>query len=225
MAQQLELSVSRRETTGKSAAKSLRAQGQLPAVLYGHGEEPIKFAVGEKLFSDLLRQHGTRHMLVLTGDGGGETAFIKELQRHPVRGEVTTIDFIRVSRNERITISVPLVTVGEQADLQSGDGVLAQALHEVQLSATPANIPDRVEADISGLELGGAAMTLGQIALPDGVELISDPDLAVAAINPTALEETTEEVAPEGEEATEEAAEDVPSEEGDGPDSETSDES
>lgn len=208
---QQELTVQRRDVSGKGAARRLRLEGKVPAVLYGHGQAPQNLTVDYKAFTDMIAHKGTKNMLVLGGDGGNETAFIKDLQRHPVRGTVQAIDLIRVSRNEKITVSVPLLVEGEQADIKSGEGVLDQSLHEVQISASAASVPDSITVDISHLEMGGPAMTLADVQLPEGVELVSAPETAVAAVNTPQKDEPVE---PTGEADTAEAAEDVPAEEG-----------
>lgn len=211
---QYELNVHSRTKTGKGAARQLRMKNQLPAVLYGHKEEPIKLSVDRKEFTDLVHHHGSNSLLVLTGDGEGETAFIKQMQKHYVKNEIQTVDFIRVSRNEQITVKVPIVLTGETEAMASGEGVLMQATHELELTTTPANVPDSISVDISHLELGGAAMNVGDIKdLPAGVILVTDPEETLAAVNLPALEveepeETAELEGEEGEagdvEATEE---------------------
>ena len=200
---QYELNVQSRTETGKGAARQLRMKNQLPAVLYGHHQDPIKFSVDRKEITDLVHHHGTNSLLILTGDGGSETAFIKELQKHWVRNEIQTVDFIRVSRNEQITVKVPVVLTGETEAMASGEGVLMQATHELELTTTPANVPASIEVDISHLELGGAAMNVGDITnLPEGITLVTDPEETLAAVNLPAMEveedEETEEL--EGEE-------------------------
>ena len=201
---QYELNVQSRTETGKGAARQLRMKNQLPAILYGHKEEPIKFSVDRKEFTDLVHKHGSNSLLVLTGDGGGETAFIKMMQKHWVKNEIQTVDFIRVSRNEQITVKVPVVLTGETAEMLSGEGVLMQAIYELELTTTPANVPSSIEVDISHLELGGAAMNVGDIKeLPEGVVLVTDVEETLAAVNLPAAEieeeEELEEV--EGEDA------------------------
>ncbi len=190
---QYELNVQSRTETGKGAARQLRMKNQLPAVLYGHKEEPIKFSVDRKEFTDLVHKHGSNSLLVLTGAGDGETAFIKAMQKHWVRNEIQTVDFIRVSRNEQITVSVPVVLIGETADMISGEGVLMQAIYELELTTTPVNVPASIEVDISHLELGGAAMNVGDITtLPEGVVLVTDVEETLAAVNLPAAEEEEE---------------------------------
>ncbi len=199
---QYELNVQSRTETGKGAARQLRMKNQLPAVLYGHKEDPIKFSVDRKEFTDLVHKHGSNSLLVLTGAGDGETAFIKAMQKHYVRNEIQTVDFIRVSRNEQITVKVPVVLTGETEAMLSGEGVLMQATYELELTTTPANVPDSISVDISHLELGGAAMNVGDITtIPEGVILVTDVEETLAAVNlPAAEEEEPEEEELEGEE-------------------------
>ena len=197
---QYELNVQSRTETGKGAARQLRMKNQLPAILYGHKEEPIKFSVDRKEITDLVHKHGSNSLLVLTGDGAGETAFIKMLQKHWVKNEIQTVDFIRVSRNEQITVKVPVVLIGETEAMASGEGVLMQATHELELTTTPANVPDSIEVDISHLELGGAAMNVGDIQnLPEGIVLVTDAEETLAAVNLPAMEVEEDETDVEGE--------------------------
>ncbi len=207
---QYELNVQSRTQTGKGAARQLRMKKQLPAVLYGHKQDPLLFSMDRKEFTDLVSHHGTNSLLVLTGDGGGETAFIKAIQKHYVRNEVQTVDFIRVSRNEQITVKVPIILTGEPESVTQGEGVLVQALHELEVTTTPANVPDSIHVDVSALELGGAAMTVAEITdIPAGVELITSGEEAVAVVNLPAAEPEPEEVE-EGEVGEEAETGDVP---------------
>jgi len=179
------LSTESRDLRGKVAARQLRRAGKLPAVLYGHGQEPISLSVGAKEFSDLISHHGTHMLLNLTG-ATGETAIIKKIERHPVKGIPATIDFLRVAANERIAVKIPLHLTGEALDVRSGDGLLVQSLHEIEISVLPAEVPNHIEVDISGLVLNGPALHVSEITLPQGVELLSDKEAAIAAINPPA---------------------------------------
>ena len=204
---QREITVKKRSTAGKEASKRLRKTGELPAVLYGHKETPVSFSVNAREFGDLIQHHGVHSLLVLQGDGGGETAIIKEIQRHPVKGIPSTIDFLRVSRNEKITVTVAVVLTGEPEGVKTGDGVLVQSLHEVQIRALPAETPESIHVDVSGLVTNGAALTLGEVALPAGIELITDANEAVAVVNLPHAEPVEEPV------AEAEVAEEAPAEE------------
>lgn len=176
------LSTEVRTLRGKVAARQLRRAGKLPAVLYGHGQEPLTLTVGAKEFSDLIAHHGT-HMLLNLQGAASETAIIKKIERHPVKGIPATIDFLRVSANERISVKIPIHLIGEAMDVRSGAGLLVQSLHEIEVSVLPAEVPNFVEVDISDLVLSGPAIHVSEITLPAGVELLSSSEEAIAAIN------------------------------------------
>lgn len=180
---QREITVTKRTVAGKEASKVQRREGLLPAVLYGHGQTPVTYTVNAREFTDLIHHHGLHALLVLKGEGGGETAIIKAIQKHPVKGIPAAIDFLRVSRDEKISLTVALVLDGEPLGVKTGDGVLVQSLHEIQVQATPDNLPEAIHVDISGLETDGPALTVGAIVPPAGVIILTDASEAVAAVN------------------------------------------
>lgn len=214
MATTIDLNVQLRTTTGKEAAKVMRREGLLPAVLYGHGQEPVSLAVNARELGDALRHHGSTSLVILKGLND-ETALIKSIQRHPYRNTPQTIDFIRVSRGEEVHLKVPIVITGEQADVRLGSGVLVQSLLEIEIAATPDALPDSIPADISGLELNGHALHVRDLKAPRGVRFLTSSDEAVAAINlqRTDAQEGGDVVA-QGEEATAQASQQVPAEQG-----------
>ncbi|BCM93931.1 50S ribosomal protein L25 [Abditibacteriota bacterium] len=210
----LELNVQKRETRGKEAAKVMRREGLLPAVLYGHGQTPVSLSVNAREFGDAMRHHGSTSLIVLKGLGD-ETALVKSIQRHPYKNTPQTIDFIRVSRGEEVHIKVPVVLTGEPISVRTAEGVLVHSLIEVEIAATPANIPDLISVDISHLELNGPAMHVSEIKAPAGVRILTDGEEAVAVINlPAREEEEVGDVVAEGEEETAEASQQVPAEHG-----------
>lgn len=209
---QQELSVESRATSGKVAARQMRRSGRLPAVIYGHGEAPVSLSVNAKEFSDLLAHHGLHSLLQLKGDAN-ETAIIKNVGRHPVKGIPATIDFQRVARNERITVKVPVLLENEPVDVRTGDGLLVQSLHEIEVSVLPAEVPDHITVDVSSLVLNGPALHVSEIALPAGLQLLTGADEAVAAVNPPAavdldapMDATDAQIEAEGQAKAEEAA-------------------
>jgi large subunit ribosomal protein L25 len=211
---QFELNVVNRTTTGKEASKASRRGGEIPAVLYGHKETPKAFTVSTKDFTDAIAHHGTKSLVVLKGDGANETAFIKSIQRNYAKGTFFSVDFIRVSRDEKITVSVPVVLDGESIDVKTGDGILVQGSMEIQITAPADQIPDAVHVDVSKLELDGPAIHAGEIELPKGVELAAgQDDDSIAAVN---LPEREEEIVAEpvadatGSEATAQASGETP---------------
>ncbi len=209
---QKELSTESRQLRGKVAARQMRRAGKLPAVLYGHGQDPISLSVNAKEFSDLIAHSGT-HMLLNLKGASNETAIIKKIERHPVKGIPATIDFLRVSANERITVKILVHLTGEALDVRSGAGLLVQSLHEIEVSVLPAEVPNSIDVDISGLVLNGPAIHVSEITLPAGLELLSDGEAAIAAINPPAatdldapMDEADAAIEAEGQHKAEEAA-------------------
>ncbi len=210
----IDLTVSLRVTRGKEAAKVMRREGLLPAVLYGHGETPVSLAINAREFGDAMRHHGSTNLVVLKGLND-ETAMIKSIQRHPYKNTPQTIDFIRVSRGEEVHVKVPIVLTGEPISVRTAEGVLVHSLIELEVAATPANIPDLISVDVSHLELNGPAMHVSEIKAPAGVRILTPSDEAVAVINlPAREEEEAGDVVAEGEEATAEASQQVPAEHG-----------
>ncbi len=180
---QQELTVLKRTGLGKEACKVMRRQGQLPAVLYGHGETPVTYSVDAKQFSDLIGHHGAHSLIVLKGDGNGETAIIKSVQRHFSKGTYSTIDFQRVSATESVTVTLPLIVHGEPYEVRTGEGILVQSLHEVEVRALSGGVPESIHVDVSKLVLNGPALHVKDLILPAGVVVLTHGDEAVAALN------------------------------------------
>jgi large subunit ribosomal protein L25 len=211
-----DLTVTSRETTGKEAAKKLRRAGSVPAVAYGHKEEPVKLAVNAKELRDLLAHGGSHSLLTLKQEGGADVpVIIKSMQRHPVSHAVTSVDFLRVSLNEKVTMTVPIHLEGEPDSVRVEGGVLVQALHELQVEAFPQNIPDHITVDVTGLVFNGAPIHVREVTLPQGVTAVTDGEEAVAVVNPPTVE-------PEPETVEAADASEVPAEHGSS-DDETSD--
>ncbi len=210
----IDLTVSLRETRGKEAAKVMRREGLLPAVLYGHGQEPVSLSINAREFGDAMRHHGSTSLIILKGLND-ETALVKSIQRHPYRNTPQTIDFIRVARDEKVTVKVPLILDGAPTEVRTGEGVLSHPLIEVEISASPGSIPDAIHVDVSNLELDGPAMHVSDIHAPAGVTILTDSDEAVAALNFPATEEAEAgDVVAQGEEETAQASQQVPAEHG-----------
>ncbi|HVF09347.1 MAG TPA: 50S ribosomal protein L25 [Abditibacteriaceae bacterium] len=209
-----ELKVSTRTETGKSAAKRLRRIGLVPAVAYGHKEEPVKVVINAKELRDLLAHHAGHGLLTLKYE---DTALpdvpviIKALQMNHVKHTVHSVDFLRVSMDEEVTITVPIVLEGEPVGVTMDGGVLVQALHQLEVAALPANLPQQISVDVSELILNGPPIHVREITLPTGVKAITDGEESVAVVNvpkveveePVATEEGAEGEAAEGDEGAE----------------------
>ncbi len=207
-----ELKVGSRTEVGKAAAKRLRRAGLVPAVAYGQKAAPVKLAVDARQLSDLLRHHAARGLLTLKFEDGSAPdlpVIIKELQRHPVRHTVNAVDFLRVSLHEAVTAMVPITLVGEPIGVKQDGGILVQALHALEISALPQNLPEQIEVDVSALEFEGAPIHVGEITLPPGVTAITSTDESIAVVNapraePAPTEEAEAEPGTEAAVATEE---------------------
>lgn len=165
--------------SGSPAAKRLRREGRIPAVVYGHGIEPLSISVdGRELRQALSGESGLNALLNLKTDAGNHLAMAKTLQRHPVRNTVTHVDFLVVSRDEVVTADVPITLVGEAKAVQAEGGIVDQQLTTITVKAKPASIPTGFELDISGLAVGDA-IRVSDLSLGDGVETDVDPEEAI----------------------------------------------
>ncbi|HYY79185.1 MAG TPA: 50S ribosomal protein L25/general stress protein Ctc [Actinomycetes bacterium] len=194
-----QLAAENRADTGKGAARRLRAAGRVPAVLYGHGGQPKHLSVDAREFGHALRTDaGSNVLLELRVGRGKHLALAKEIQRHPVRGTFTHVDFLLVRRGEKVTVAVPVHLVGESPGAREG-GVIDQDLYQLNVEAEVTAVPDAIEADVSGLGIGDV-LRVGDLKAPAGATLLDDPDASVVSVVPPTVE-------PVVEEAEEEAAE------------------
>jgi len=186
---------------GSRSSRRLRATGKVPAVLYGHGTDPIALAVDSReLRNALTGDAGLNALITLKVDSDSHLAMARQLQRHPVKGTVDHVDFVIVRRDEIVTAEVPVNLVGEATAVNQEGGIVEQQLFSLTIKAKPLEIPASLEADISDLIIG-EAVRVGDLKLPSGVETEVDPEEAVVVGQPPAAEELPEPA--EGEEAAE----------------------
>jgi len=200
----LQAEVGRR--AGSSDARRLRADGKIPAVVYGHGMDPISVSVDRReLRQALSGAAGMNTILDLTVEGTVYPSLIKDIQRHPVKRSVQHIDFIQVNLNEEIVVSIPIHLEGEAKDVSANGGLVDLAMQELQVRTTPRNIPDSVTIDVSEMTMD-TVIRVEDIALPSGVVAEADDDAPVVTVltmrTPVldAEEEAAEAAAAEGEE-------------------------
>jgi large subunit ribosomal protein L25 len=190
--------------SGSGAARRLRHDGRIPAVVYGPGVDPIPVSVAARdLRAALSTDAGLNAVLSLQVEGQQFLTMARELQRHPVRGSVTHVDFQVVDPNREVTAEVTITLTGEALDLHRADGVLEQQMFSLPIKARPADIPTHLEVDISGLVIG-SAVRVSDVALPPDVTTEVDPETIVAAGQPPRVQ-TVEEGAAEVEGAEAEA--------------------
>jgi large subunit ribosomal protein L25 len=216
---EFQLAAEPRADTGKGAARRARAAGRVPAVLYGHGASPTHLTVDAREFGQAMRSGGANALITLRLGRTRHLALAREIQRHPVRGSFTHIDFLVVRRGEKVTVQVPVHLNGEAPGVVQG-GVLGQDLHQLNVEAEVTSVPEAVQGDISGLEIGDV-LRVGDLKPPEGATILDDPEAPVASVMAPTVEpveaEEEEEAAAEAEgEGAEEAAEGEPGARGEG---------
>ena len=203
-----------RTETGAGPARRLRAGGGVPAVLYGRGLDTVVLAVDAHELATRLAHRQAEGAIVTLDIEGADTdeahALVRELQRHPVSRQPLAVDFLRISLTERITVPVPIRLAGHAVGVDEG-GVLDHILWQVDVSVLPLEVPEALEVDVSGLNIG-QSVRVTDIPVPEGVEILNDHDATVATVvAPSKIEEPVEEVPeeiePEEGEEVEEGAE------------------
>ncbi|TVR25490.1 MAG: 50S ribosomal protein L25 [Ilumatobacter sp.] len=168
--------------TGSAAARRMRADDVIPAVVYGLGMEPISISVARRdLRQALSGSAGMNTVLDLTVDGNVYPAIIKELQRHPTRRTVSHVDFIQINLSEEIRVHVPLRLEGDAHEVMNNNGLVDPAVDSIEVATTPRLIPDEIVIDISEMTMD-SVIRLGDVALPDGVVATGDPESPVVTV-------------------------------------------
>jgi large subunit ribosomal protein L25 len=185
-----ELTIQKREGLGKGAAKRLRRAGQVPAILYG-GASPVNIAVAPRDVFRLIHGHeGSTQLLKVSFADNGESrmAIIRDIQFDPVSEDLIHVDLQEVAMDRAIQVSVAVHHVGDSVGVRENQGILEMILREVQVSCLPGNIPEVLDADVSGLRIGDV-LTVKDLKAPEGVRILNDPTQAVATVAPPAVEE------------------------------------
>jgi large subunit ribosomal protein L25 len=172
-----QLTVSVRTSTGKGASRRARRDGKIPAVLYGHGADPQHLELPGRDFAAVLRHAGTNAVLTLNIDGTQQLALTKALDIHPIRRTIQHADLLVVRRGEKVVVEVTVVVEGEATP----GTLVTQENDAMEIEAEALSIPEQLTVSIEGAE-AGTQITAGQIALPSGVTLVSDPELLVVNI-------------------------------------------
>jgi large subunit ribosomal protein L25 len=173
---EVQIAAEPRTEFGKGAARRTRRAGKIPAVLYGHGQDPRHISLPAREFGLAIRAGGNT-LLALRLDGRNELALPKQIQRDPVKGTIEHVDLLLVRRGEKVNVQVPIVIIGEVVL----DGLLNQDLNSLEVLADASHIPDGFEVDIDGLAIG-SAISAGEVKLPDNVTLVTEPDHMVVSV-------------------------------------------
>jgi large subunit ribosomal protein L25 len=205
--ERISIKTEKREELGKGAARSLRKNSMIPAVLYrGGASTPIKFS--KKDLSQFINTTFGKQMMVNLefSDGDSKLALMKEYQLDPVRGELIHADFFEVSLTEKVKVIAHITTVGEPIGVKRDKGISQHLFREIEIECLPDKIPGNIEIDISGLEIG-QSFHVSELALGDDVKILTNPEEVIVTIVAPAVEEVAapveevvapEEGAPEG---------------------------
>ncbi len=185
-----ELTIQKRDGTGKGAARRLRRAGQVPAVLYG-GASPMNIAVAPRDIFRLIHGHeGSTQLLKVSFPESAESrmAIIRNMQFDPVSENLIHVDLQEVAMDRAITVTVAVHHVGEAVGVRENQGILEMILREVTVSCLPGNIPEVLDADVTAMRINDV-LTVGDLKAPEGVRILNDPNQAVVTVAPPAAEE------------------------------------
>lgn len=186
MAESLVIDATKRSDSGKSAARRMRREGSIPAVLYGHGREPEPLAISKvELDKALASVSGTSIIKIKVGSKTSR-ALIQEVQRHPTRAQVLHVDFLEVHKGEKLTVRPPIRLVGSPEGVRNQGGVLDQILRELEIKVLPKDLPDHIDVDVTELTVG-SSIHVSDVVVPDA-EILVDPDATICTVVPPRVE-------------------------------------
>jgi len=198
---EITIEVQTRSTTGKNANRRLRASGQVPAVVYGDRKDAVAIQVDQRTIHNLLRTseggENSIFLLKVSGTRQSRHAMIREMQVDPVDGSMKHIDFMRINLSKRVEVEVPVELIGEADGVRNLGGILDFMTREVSLECLPADIPPRIDVDVSMLGIGDH-IAAGALSLPEGVTLQGDPLRVIVAVHAPRIDEAEEEEQEEG---------------------------
>jgi large subunit ribosomal protein L25 len=184
--QEVRLVAAPRQDAGKAPARRLRREGMVPAVVYGLGTDTQSVSVPARALQHILAGPGGANTLIdLVVEGETVLTLAREVQRHPLRGTYLHVDFVRISRDQAITADVPVTLEGEAEGVKAG-GRLNQILFTVSVSAKPGAIPQTFTLDVTALDVGDG-LKVGDLPLPAGVTLVTDPEENIVVVAATRL--------------------------------------
>jgi large subunit ribosomal protein L25 len=189
----MELEARKRDATGKASGR-LRREGRLPGVVYGHRVDSVAVDVDGHEFDRVFARAGKTQLVDLVIERGQPNkVLIKDVQRSPRYRSLLHVDFQQVSLRERMQVEVPLAVIGE-VDAAVGDVDILQVAHTLRVECLPANIPEVIELDVSGLDRVDAGIHVADLKLPDGVTAVADPEEVLVKLVPRRAEEAEPEV-------------------------------
>ena len=183
MAEKVTVKVERRETRGKNDSRRLRAEGKIPVVIYGGGGESVAAVAALSDLAAILRSdsgQNTVFSLDMEGEGSGDVMF-QDRQIDPIKGRLVHADLRRLTKGEKVEVTVSIHLVGEAEGLNEEGAVLNQPLHDIKILVEPANIPDAINVDVTNLNVG-ESIHVSDIQFAEGIEVHEAPETVVASI-------------------------------------------
>lgn len=180
--QVVELQAKIRQKMGKGMARKLRRDKLIPAIVYGGEDKPLPITIDPRLLFRALSRENVIIKLSLEGDSTSRMVLLKELQRHPLRGDPLHADFLEISMEKAIRVAVPVQLVGEAAGVKMKGGILQQHLRELTVECLPMAIPDLIEVDVSSLDIGDA-LHVKDLRVGEGVKVLEDLGRTVVSVS------------------------------------------
>ena len=179
------LDIETRESVGKKSTKAIRRDGKIPSTLYFKGDEPESITIDKIKLYQALKSDQRVYEVELGGES--QYVMVKAVQYHPITDEIIHLDFMRVRRSEKMTISVPLILVGKPIGVVEG-GILSQALNQIEISCFPTNVPEQIKVNIDKMELN-SSISVADVSIDDEeVEILSSAEINVATITAPSVE-------------------------------------
>lgn len=190
-----------RTETGKKIAKDLRNKKIIPANVYKSSKGAVSLQISKTALDEVLHTKAGENVIItlkISGEGNikDKTVLIKEIQREPIKGQILHVDFHEISLTEALKVNVPLVSHGEPVGVKVDGGILEHVMWELQVECLPTAIPEKIEVDVSNLKIGDSIF-VKNITSPEGVKILTDPELIAMIVKPPKVEAPKEEVAPE----------------------------
>ena len=180
------LEIENRNSVGKKASKEIRRAGKIPSVLYYRGEQPVSISIDKQLLNQAIKSDQRIYEVEI--DSKLQYVMIKDAQYHPITDEIIHVDFMRVRRSEKMTISVPIVLIGKPLGVIEG-GILSQSINQIEVSCFPTNVPESIEVNIDHLEINSSVSVADVVIDDEDIEIISAPDISIASVIPPVVEE------------------------------------
>ncbi|MBO0799571.1 MAG: 50S ribosomal protein L25 [Blastocatellia bacterium] len=182
------LEAKHREESGKNASRRLRAQGMIPATLYGGGKEAASAVIAQREFAALLRNNGRNKVITLNLDGASTPVKIVELQLDPIKGSLLHADLMRISLTEKTTFEVPIKAIGEAAGVKTFEGILDLVTKTLEVRCLPTDLPEAIEVDVTPLGIGDH-LYVKDLKISDWIEVLTDAEKVVVTVIPPRVEE------------------------------------